>query len=294
MKRKLFFILISLFFFADLTAQVAVPANSLITSEFERNIIGLVDKGESVSPFRLLLSVNYDLDNSPFQYEDKYLDYLGYLSEKKEKGISQEDFLRLLYYRTHKKFLKQYTAHTSFASLLESGNYDCLSATILYALMLHEFGFDFQIAETDYHIYLIVESGEGRIMMESTDPLNGFISDEEEINARIREINDRNESLSEQYLTFQEENRYFSSFFKLTGLLYFNASVEEFNNNNIIAAVDQLEKARFYDDAKRFKTFGKFLARELVSNQDIDEDTRTRYLIKLTRFLNSGIITASL
>lgn len=294
MERKLFLTLLSLFFAIATFAQVIIPENTQINSDLEKITLRQVRAGEHIDPFMLQLSVNYVQEQATDEMISGYRELVTYLGEKRAKGMSDADFLRFLYYRVHKKMLRNYTTYTSFSGLMQSGNYDCLSATILYALLLDEFGFSFRIVDTDYHIYLLTETDDQLVMMESTDPINGFVIDEVVIAERMNEINSRNEMLAEQYLTFQESERQFSDFRKLAALQYFNAAVDEYNNARLISAVDQLEKARFYDDASRFEVFGKFLAREIAADESLDDQTRSGYLFKLTRFLNSGMITASL
>jgi hypothetical protein len=294
MKRQGFFILIGIFFIPALMAQVAVPKNTVIVSEVEREVIGGVYNGGEVSPFMLQLSVNYNLEESPEAFELAYRDFVDHLAKKRNKGLSDEDFLNFLFYRTHKVYLKRYEGHTSFSQVMNEGKYDCLTGTVLYALLLKEFDFPFTVVETDYHIYLLVSGEETTVLLETTDPINGFISDRETIENKISDINERNKTLSEQYLTFQSDSRNFTDLNKLAALQYYNASVLAFNSGQIIASIDQLEKARVYDDSPRFKNFGKLLAKRLVNTEEVDQQTKVKYLVKLTQFLNEGIMSASL
>ncbi len=294
MKRTLIFLWILLFFNPALNAQLSIPGNTLIDSELERQMLNDVSNGMDVDPFLLQLSVNFTADESLEIYTDIFTNYVADLANKRHKGLTDEDFLSTLYYKTHKKFLKNYQAYSSFGEVLDQGAYDCLSATVLYALLLDAFNFSYEIVETDYHIYLMVYSDNNRYMLESTDPINGFVTDEKVIKTRIEEIEQRNNTLSEGYLTLQTDNRRFNDLFTLAGLQYFNAAVYALRDGEVIASVDQLEKARLYDDADRFKAFGKHLAKVLVHDSELDPELKQRYLLKLTRVLNKGMITASL
>ncbi len=293
MKRTLFFIWALVFFSSHVMSQGTIPSNNSIDSDFEREIIRQMLDGNDIDPFMLQLSVNYQNDNSPVEWKAQFSEYVAEMTKKRDKGMDEDMFITQLYYKTHKKFLKNYRNYSSFSHMLETGNYDCLSATIMYALLLNEFDIKFEVVETDYHIYLIAEYENGRIMLETTDPVNGLITKEDDIIERIDEINTRNQSLSEGYLTLQTD-RNFMSLVRLTGLQYFNASVAALNEGEIISAIDQLEKARIYDDAERFREYGKHLARVLVYDQSLSEETRQQYLLKLTQFLNNGVITAAL
>ena len=141
MKRTLFFIWILIFFIPDLKAQLSIPGNTLIGSELERETINDVSNGMDVDPFLLQLSVNFTGNESPEVYTGIFNEYVADLASKRNKGLADEDFLSTLYYKTHKKFLKNYRAYSSFGEVLQEGKYDCLSATVLYTLLLEAFDF---------------------------------------------------------------------------------------------------------------------------------------------------------
>jgi hypothetical protein len=294
MELKHFFNLGLLLFSLPLVGQMNVPYNTAIQSDLEKSVLQTISENELVDPFLLQASVNHDPLMSLVQYEQEFNEFVDYLREKKEKGGVGVDFFEATYYKTHKKFLKKYTPYSSFGELLRTGSYDCLSATIFYALLLDKLEIPFDVVETEYHIYLLIYENNHQYMFETTDPLYGFVSDPEVIKQRIEEINSQNDALASNYLTLQKDARFISDFHKLAGLQYFNAAVNALRNENIIASIDQLEKARLLDNSDRFKEFGKYLARLVIDEESLSAEEKQKYLMKLTHFLNSGALTASL
>lgn len=61
----------------------------------------------------------------------------------------------------------------------ESGVFDCVSGSLILAGLLDYFGFDFKIVETTHHVFLEVEISDEVVLFEVTDPLDGFIIDNE-------------------------------------------------------------------------------------------------------------------
>jgi len=63
--------------------------------------------------------------------------------EKKQHSLKKEkDFVRFIFTKTHQEFLKEYKAYASFNELFSTGDYNCLTGTILYALVLNHFGIE--------------------------------------------------------------------------------------------------------------------------------------------------------
>jgi hypothetical protein len=173
-----------------------------------------------------------------------FLTHIDKLAEKRITSKSEESFLRLLFNKTHEKFLKRFDEYASFGALLNKGNYNCLSATAVYALLLHHFEIEYDIIETNYHIFILVNSHDGVILFETTDPVNGFVTDAMEIEKRIKKY-------KENLIRENGKNYYrltctlykHVQLAELTGLLHYNLAVQAFNAHDLEAAVDRLDKA---------------------------------------------------
>ncbi|MEI9919249.1 MAG: hypothetical protein WDO14_10675 [Bacteroidota bacterium] len=124
--------------------------------------------------------------------------------------------LQALFLKTHGTFLHSYVQYTGIEGLAK-GRYDCLTATSLFADILTRVGYDFKIVETNYHIFVMVNTSEGEVLLETTDKLGGFIDDEKRM-IKVIEQYKKNVSL---YTTVNID--------ELPGLLYFNQAVKAFN-----------------------------------------------------------------
>ena len=83
--------------------------------------------------------------------------FMAALEIKRGKLKSDETFLRYAFRESHKTFFHSYKAYSQFPEIFDSGNYDCLSATSFFSVVLDAFGFEYKIIETNYHIFLVVK-----------------------------------------------------------------------------------------------------------------------------------------
>src|SRR5688572_21603690 len=60
---------------------------------------------------------------------EAFLSHIEKLQEKRHIAKTDEAFIRILFNKTHEKFLRHFDDYSSFAQLLNKGEYNCLSAT---------------------------------------------------------------------------------------------------------------------------------------------------------------------
>jgi hypothetical protein len=137
--------------------------------------------------------------------------------------------LNALFAKTHNRFLHNYVQYTGVEELAK-GRYDCLTATTLFADILSRAGYNYNIIETNYHIFIMVHTNEGDVILETTDRFGGFIRDNKKISNTIAEY--RKNTLND---ATSAHHQYSFSLYKtvdvdqLAGLLYFNQAVKAFN-----------------------------------------------------------------
>ncbi|MBL7848776.1 MAG: hypothetical protein JNL40_15015 [Cyclobacteriaceae bacterium] len=182
--------------------------------------------------------------------------------------------------KIHSTVLKQYEAYVDFASLFTTGNYDCLTATMLFSHLLTELGYDFEVVETNYHIFILVKAADGRVLLETTDRVGGFITDEKIIAQRIESYR-KNEMLSS---TSHDAYRYRCRLYqtvspeKLLGLLYFNQAVKAYNRGDWLKCSESLEQAHTQYASDRCRELGDILIQTLLERKEVTPEVRTACL----------------
>lgn len=204
-------------------------------------IVPLAGNGQSI--LSELINTN-DVATSQAQIVAKVDRHVADLAKAKTKFDSDREFLAYVFQHTHRKMLKHYVAYTQFNELIETGKFDCLSATALFSVIFDRLQVAYQIQETNYHIFLLVETHEGKVLLETTDRLNGFVSNSEKIEQRIQTYR-QNQIASENKNYYEYQANIFKevSADRLVGLLYFNQAVRLYNQREFVACGKKLDEA---------------------------------------------------
>lgn len=234
------------------------------------------------------------------QYVDLYLEsdrdlssvridkLVGKLANKKPSFRRDEDFARFLFNKTHQQLLKNYSEFSSLDDLMAKGEYNCLTGTVLYALLLDYFGYKYRIIETNYHIFLLAEFGEHQALFEATDPLHGFVSEDSEIKKRI-EYYKNGQGTSQRSFEPNKNKTYHEFSFELyntvtlgqiKGLLYYNEAVNAYNDHQLAFAIDCLDKAIAVYHSPRMEEFAKVIMMT-VSKSNLPATVKEEYMRKV-------------
>jgi len=224
------------------------------------------------------------------------LSFAEKLSQKKESFKRSGDFLAYVFNTTHQRFLRHYDEHASFGQILKNRTYNCLTATALYALLLDHVGFDYRIMETNYHIFLLIQTDQGEVMYESTDPANGFITDSKEIANRIVMYK---EAGSQQVVSSKTHYRFEVDLYKevtldeMLGLIHYNLSINAYNQRNLSMAIEQFALAIKLYESPRMEEYSSIILLS-IKESDLSDQVKESYLQSLQSLRKSQLdITAS-
>ncbi|HMP98196.1 MAG TPA: hypothetical protein PKC24_00355 [Cyclobacteriaceae bacterium] len=226
------------------------------------------------------------------QYELQLNNFLKEHAHKKYKSELKQ--VKAMHRALHDTFLKSYRQYASFNDLFENGDYDCLTGTTLFALVFDKLGIDYQIIETNYHVFILLNPNtKNQILIESTDPVNGLITDYTTIQNRLNTYRklEADEVKKDQYAyRYQEEIFREIDIYELVGLTYFNESVKQFNKGKLIEASVSLVVAGTYYRTNRVSEFAAILILSLANNNNIEENTRLENLKKLSELVGKEFL----
>ena len=209
---------------------------------------------------------------------------ISFVDKLQKKSFKRDDeFLAYVFQKIHQRFLQQYAINASFGQLLTDRTYNCLTATALYAILLDHFGFDYKVIETNYHIFLIAQTSQGPVLVETTDPANGYVSDPKEIEKRIalyRENRIHLGSSNKTYYRFKFDLYNEVNLDQMLGLLYYNLSVNAYNQQSLSLAIEQLKNASKLYHSPRIDEFSKIILLSVIEGA-YDEHLRKEYLRSL-------------
>ena len=183
-------------------------------------------------------------------------EFVVYLKRKQEKYRSEKRFLSFFFYKVHRQFLKHYEPHTTLYNLLEDGKYDCVTGSALYALLLDALAIPYQVQEFPYHVYLMVPTeDQDTIMIESTDPQYGFVTDAAEQAQRYSFYSQTNQPATDTHFQYDFAIGGSIGLTELAGLSYFNEAVEHYNRHEFPQAMQLLQKASHLYASPRTEAF---------------------------------------
>ncbi len=222
----------------------------------------------------------------------------GFISAQKEKkqlAKNELKFLKSMVNESHKKFLKSYKSYSQFNELFESGHYDCLSGTAFFSVLLEELQFQYKIIETNYHIFLVIETKQGQVLLETTDRLFGFKTDPQEIEKSLSHYKENllasSSSKNTNYYHYRTNLFHEVNNLQLGGLLYFNQAVIAYNNQEWATCVDRLEKAKVIYNNPRVEELTEILA-DSIALSKLHEKVKQQLLIHLSKYVTDLPILA--
>ena len=225
--------------------------STLYNSRFEEQLFKNIQDSVTVSPLDIMLAVNYKNDNE--KLVQKRID--GIVASLKNQGLEGKKTkkqIQEIYKSIHKEELKKYVEDAGFNELFESGDYNCVSATALYAMVLQEFNIDYEIRETPTHVYLVADPSDTKVLIESTLPQNGtfefdYKTKKEYVNylvssKLISKEEFENTSVDKLFEEHYDQNKIID-LTQLAALMYYNEGVTKFNTRDYESASLALKKA---------------------------------------------------
>lgn len=248
-----------------------------------------------------LVEYYFEHDLRPTEKDIKKVDRLVARLEKIHlKKKSDLSFLKALFYKTHGRLLKRYDRLASMNETIESGDYGCLSGTIIYALLLEHFNYDYEIIELPNHVFLKVNLDDQSIYLESTLPANGFITNQHNIlSAHPNDLKSTNwlQVISQQ----PGEIDQFASFkiiglTELKALQNFNESVRLYQLKDYRESI--LHAIQAYDQyaTEKNQILMQLVVNKVMINRELEKiekkqlmDIYQAYIIKHALNMNAGI-----
>lgn len=234
-------------------------------SDFEKSTVINYLNGTHSNMLELLLASGQQVDfPTANEYQTSFKEFISDLKLKKERFNKTNKFLEYLFFKVHKKFLKRYENYVTVEKLFEKRNYDCVVGSAFYALVLDEFEFDYHIIETNYHMFIMLEADEVTYLIESTDPVSGFVQGIDDVLKRIDGIKQREreieaENNNSDIFTYKYVIHKDIDLRQLVGLQYFNQATIAYNNSNFEEAINCVQKGRLFYDSKRMKEMMKLI-----------------------------------
>lgn len=225
----------------------------------------------------------FSLNGKTFDKAEKFDRYINRLEDARSNFSNDSNYLKFVFDQVHERWLKSFDKSATFPEIFEHGKFNCLTATALYSAVLNAFNFDHEIIETSNHIFLLVECKDRTVLIESTDPVNGFISDAGLISDRIQRYQDTQIlSANRSIDRYEFQTSVFSRVepLQLIGLMHFNLATLAYNNRDVEKAIDHVISAEKYYKSKRIDDLSQIIMLT-VAQSKLSREERIRLVKKL-------------
>jgi tetratricopeptide (TPR) repeat protein len=269
-------------------------------SEFEKKTFeeALINKKED--HFSLAVANGQVLNDSDIlKAKDRFYGHLKLIDSDKFKAKKNDKKIKQVYDDIHKTFLSKYEIRNRFEDIFSDGNYNCVSATMLYGLAFQQLGIPFHIIEKPTHVYLVAFPDNESIVVETTAPTIGYFTPSDQFKQNyVKVLKDQKLISAKEFASTEMnalfEKHYFGEFkniglTELAGLQYMNDGLYYLDEEAYLQALHQFEKAYVLYPSDRV---GYLLMLSSYNAFNTSEKTGPNHalaLAKLSRYKKFGI-----
>ncbi len=234
----------------QLAAQTSLPDSGLFSSNQEYEVFLNILNNPSADPFDLLLAIDANCSK-----EEISLQIQDYADELVRSGIQQKNIkkqVKTIYSGVHSKFLKKYNINAFFPDIFKSGEYNCVTATALYAILLERTGIDYSIKVAPEHAYLVADPEGIEAKIETTLPARGVLVFDEKFQRDFVDFLVESKMISQEEFQSTPVPELFESYYtsdktinlkELAAIQYYNRGIFQFGEQKFAASCQNLEKA---------------------------------------------------
>lgn len=252
------------------------------------------DNGDMVALFLSHFSKTTNMDLA--ETEERINACVAELTEKTQRQDEVKK-VKTIYKEIHRRFLRQYKQQNSFSDIFEKGEYNCVSGSALYAIVLHKMGIPYQIMEAPNHVFLMAFPATHRIAIESTDPVHGYMKfSDSYIRKYIAYLLEIKLISPEEVSTKSPEQLFERYYYEKTGLTlrglaaiqYANYASYHLSDDHTAQALIEIKRAYFVDNSDRNRHILGALLWNQVSEANYRNPRDVRNLAIFCRVYSGG------
>ena len=217
----------------------------------------------------------------------KFQDHIAYLESLQSRKKSDKAFLKSIFYKTQRRILKNYDISATVDETLQTGKYGCLSGTVLYAIILMHFGFEFDIVALPDHVYILAHLDEKDIILESTLPGEGFKesvanrTDHTQPSGSTLRTNESVVAIAGLRALEKEEEKVIEiiDLDQLRGLQHYNQAVFELKEAKLSSAYDHAALASVLYPSKRTNQVMEIIINKILQSKDLTSELKSGILM---------------
>jgi hypothetical protein len=187
------------------------------------------------------------------EYQKEFYIFLEEIKTDKKFAAKPKAQVKFIFKSIHKKYFELYQANPLFSEIFTTGSFNCVSASVLFALAFDYYQIPYQIILLPNHVYLLAYPGSASVVVETTNPMKGA-----HISISMKEMAESvNELINMKLVTDAEVKskgveKVFTEVFlaretpdltELIGALYFNLGHDAAQKMNFLDAYELFKKS---------------------------------------------------
>jgi tetratricopeptide (TPR) repeat protein len=298
--------LLSAFLLLPAFTTFALSSDSLVqlreityNSSFEKQAFEEYFTGDKKNYLALFMAVSKKTGSSEFSTAHQaYQETLKQLNTGDLQKKNEAKKVKNIYNQTHERLLSKYELKNHFHEIFENGNFNCVSASALYGLLFDDMHIPYTIKESPTHVYLIAYPQTHKILIESTDPRQGYMVFDDKFKTSFVSNLRSGKLISEQEYKSESTNVLFDKYYfseenitikELIGIQYMNDALYKLQDGQLEEAFIQLEKAYLFYPCKKAAYLLLSTAALILDKKNYTTIEDASYLIKLARYKEYGI-----
>lgn len=269
-------------------------------SEKEQDLFeSYIEKGDSSKLLDLfLISIDKTNSSNVKDVSDKISQCVLYINDKYSSSKSNSKKVKQVYDYVHKTFLKVYKLNNSFSDVFVSGEYNCVSASALYAMIFSQTGISYAIKEKPTHVYLYAYPNDEKILIETTSPNFGYYQFNSQFVGKYVDALYASKQISKQEYESSTADELFNKYFfsdkdisirQLLGLQFFNYGVFCSDKKLYAEALEWFKKSYIvYPSRSVFYVMQNALYEQLNNNNKYASFYEVKDFVLLMRYAEQG------
>lgn len=272
----------------------------VFSSDFEKKTLDDYFLNRKSDFFQLFMANGRLLNESAIKASNqKFYSRLAEIQSQKFESRKNDRKVKILYEDLHQTFLAKYELENRFEDIFNNGYYNCVSASALYALAFQQLNIPFAIKEKPTHVYLIAYPENEQIMVETTTPVNGFVTISQQFKQNfLSALKDQKIISAKEYASGNADALFDKYYFgehenidikKLVGIQYMNEGVYSLEKKNYEDALHAIEKAYLFYPSERAGYLLMISAHDAFTHREPKDSIHAACLAKLSRYKKYGI-----
>ena len=216
------------------------------------------DTTKNLSP--LFFTINPNATIADFENSEKRLnDWIAVYPDKEKVAKGDRKAVKKFYKEAHDKFLDKYVNSATYPDIFTKGEYNCVSASILFGTLLQKLGIPFDVKISQSHVFLVAFPKTTPTIIETTNPTVGTVVFTDKYKeAYVKDLRSQKLISEKEYKNTTVDELFYQNFFDskttylsaLVGAQYYNAGLTLISNQKFEDAFINLQKSMLFMSLK--------------------------------------------